>query len=123
MITKTEQLNPYLETDNEEYKELINLYNNWFAETCFLSNLNWFDSNENWKKMHEYCNEHKDILKKFWLEMYNTFGEVGHFTFILGLIFPNMVEVIGHCHLSDIEKAWQISLLTENSEIENIEKI
>ena len=116
MIVKTEQLNPYLETDNEEYKELINLYNNWFAETCFLSNCNWVDTNENWKKMHEYCNEHKDILKKFWLEMYNTFGEVGHFTFMLGLVFPNMVKVIGHCRLSDIEKAWKISLLAENRE-------
>lgn len=123
MITKTEQLKPYLKTDNEEYKELINLYNNWFAETCFLSNCNWIDTNENWKKMHEYCNEHKDILKKFWLEMYDTFGEVGHFTFMLGLVFPNAIEVVGHCRLSDIEKAWQLSLLIENGEIENVKKI
>ena len=118
MIAKTGQLNPYLETDNEEYKELINLYNIWFTETWFSSNCNWLDSNENWKKMHEYCNEHKDILKKFWLEMYNTFGEVGHFTIMLDLIFPNMVEVVGHCPLSEIEKIWQFSLLAENKEIE-----
>ena len=38
MITKTGQLNLYLETDNEEYKDLIDLYNNWYAEICFLSN-------------------------------------------------------------------------------------
>lgn len=63
MITETGQLNPYLETDNEEYKELVDLYNNWYDEICFLSNCNWLDTNENWKKMHEYCNEHKDILK------------------------------------------------------------
>ncbi len=123
MITKTGQLKPYFETDTEEFRYLIELFNNWFAETCFLSNCYWLDTNENWKKMHEYCNEHKDILKKFWLEMYDTFGEVGHFTFMLGLVFPNMVEVVGYCKLSDIEKAWQISLLAENGEIENIEKI
>ena len=116
MITKTEQLKPYLITDNEEYKELIELYNNWFAETCFLSNCNWVNTNENWKKIYEYCKEHKDILKKFWLEMYDTFGEVGHFTFMLDLVFPNTVEVIGHCTLGDIEKAWKISLLAENRE-------
>ena len=51
--------------------------------------------------------------------MYNTFGEVGHFTFMLDLVFPNMVEVVGgYCPLKDIEKAWQISLLAENKEIE-----
>ncbi len=32
MIAKTEQLKPYLETDNEEYKELADLYNNWFIK-------------------------------------------------------------------------------------------
>ena len=117
MITKTEQLKPYLITNDEEFKEIVELFNNWFAETCFLSNCNWIDTNENWKKMHEYCNEHKDILKKFWLEMYNTFGGVGHFTFMLGLVFPNMVEVVGYCTLSYIEKAWQISLLTENNNL------
>ena len=68
MITETGQLNPYLETNNEAYKELVDLYNNWYAEICLLSICDWLDSNENWKKMHEYCNEHKDILKKFWLE-------------------------------------------------------
>ena len=118
MIVKTEQLKPYLITDDEEFKEMVELFNNWFAETCFLSNCSQLDSNKNWKKMHEYCNEHKDILKKFWLEMYNTFGEVGHFTFMLDLVFPNMVEVVGYCPLSDIEKTWQLSLLIENREIE-----
>lgn len=118
MIVKTEQLKPYLITDDEEFKEIVELFNNWFAETCFLSNCSQLDSNKNWKKMYEYCNEHKDILKKFWLEMYNTFGEVGHFTFMLDLVFPNMVEVVGHCTLSDIEKTWQLSLLIENREIE-----
>ena len=118
MITETGQLNPYLETDNEKYKELVDLYNNWYAEICFLSNSDWLDSNENWKKMHEYCNGHKDILKKFWLEMYNTFGEVGHFTIMLDLVFPNTIKVEGYCPLEDIEKAWQISLLIENGEIE-----
>ena len=54
--------------------------------------------------------------------MYNTFGEVGHFTFMLNLVFPNTIEVKGYCPLKDIEKAWQISLLIENGEIENIEK-
>ena len=122
MITETGQLNPYLETDNEEYKDLITLYNNWYAEICFLSNCDWLDSNENWKKMHEYCNEHKDILKKFWLEMYNTFGEVCHFTIMLDLVFPNIIKVEGYCPLKDIEKAWQFSLLVETGEIENIEK-
>lgn len=115
MITKTEQLKPYLMTDNEEFKEIVELFNNWFAETCFLSNCNWIDTNENWKKMHEYCDEHKDILKKFWLEMYDTFGEVGHFTFMLDLVFPNVVEVVGYCPLKDVEKAWEISLLAENN--------
>ena len=119
MITKTEQIKPYLITDDDEFKEIVNLFNNWFAETWFSSNCNWLDSNENWKKMHEYCNEHKDILKKFWLEMYDTFGEVGHFTFMLSLVFPNMVEVVrGHCPLKEFEKAWQISLLAENNKIE-----
>lgn len=97
MITTTGQLNPYLETDNAEYRELINLYNNWFNETPFSSNCSLLDINENWKNMYEYCVEHKDILKKFWLEMYNTFGEVGHFTIMLDLIFPNTVEVVGYC--------------------------
>lgn len=119
MITKTEQLKPYLITDDEEFKEIVELFNNWHAEVCFLSNCSWTDTNENWKKMYEYCVEHKDILKKFWLEMYNTFCEVGHFTFMLDLIFPNTVEVVGgYCPLKDIEKAWQISLLAENKEIE-----
>lgn len=54
--------------------------------------------------------------------MYNTFSEVGHFTFMLNLVFPNTIEVEGYCPLGDIEKAWQISLLIENREIENIEK-
>lgn len=123
MITRTEQLKPYLITDDEEFTEIVGLFNNRYAETCFLSNCNWIDSNENWKKMHEYCNEHKDILKKFWLEMYDTFGEVGHFTIMLDLVFPNTVEVVGHCPLSDIEKAWELSLLIENGEIENVKKI
>ena len=123
MITKTEQLKPHLITDNEDYKELVDLYNDWFAETCFLSNCSWTDTNENWKNMYEYCNEHKDILKKFWLEMYDTFGEVGHFTIMLDLIFPNTIEVEGYCPLSDIEKAWELSILIENGEIENVKKI
>lgn len=119
MITKTEQLKPYLITDDEEFKEIIELFNNWYAETCFLSNVNLIDTNENWKKMHEYCNEHKDILKKFWLEMYLTFGEVGHFTFMLCLVFPGNVKVVGrYCPLKVIEKAWELSLLKENGEIE-----
>jgi len=123
MITKTGQLKPYLETDNEEYKELISLYNDWEADVAFKSNVNWIDTNENWKKMHEYCNEHKDILKKFWLEMYKTFGEVGHFTFMLGLVFPNMVEVVsGHCPLKYIETSWWLKFLKENGEIENVKK-
>ena len=46
MITETGQLNPYLETDNEEYKELVDLYNNWYAEICLLSNCDWLDSNK-----------------------------------------------------------------------------
>lgn len=119
MITKTERLKPYLITDNEEFKEIVELFNNWHAETCFLSNCNWVDTNANWKKMHEYCDEHKDILKKFWLEMYNTFGEVGHFTFMLGLVFPNMVEVVsGYCPLKHIEKVWWLKFLKENGKIE-----
>lgn len=36
MITKTGKANPYLETDNEAQKELVNLYNAWNADTCFL---------------------------------------------------------------------------------------
>ena len=116
MITKTEQLKPYLITDNEVFKEIVELFNNWFAETWFSSNCNWLDSNENWKKMHEYCEEHKDILKKFWLEMYNTFGEVGHFTFMLSYVFPDMIEVVGHCPLSVIEKAYATSLIATKNE-------
>lgn len=124
MITKTEQLKPYLITDDDEFKKIVELFNDWFAETCFLSNIYWIDSNENWKKMHEYCNEHKDILKKFWLEIYDTFGEVGHFTFMLNLVFPNMVEVVsGYCPLKYIEKAWWLKFLKENGEIEKCKKI
>ena len=35
MITKTEQLKPYLITDDEEFKEIVELFNNWYAEVCF----------------------------------------------------------------------------------------
>ena len=117
MITRTEQLKQYLITDNEEFNEIVELYNDWFAEIGFLPNCSKSYSNESWKKMHEYCNEHKDILQKFWLEMYKTFGEVGHFTFMLGLVFPNIIEVVEYCQLKDIEKAWEISLLAENNKI------
>ena len=44
--------------------------------------------------------------------MYNTFGEVGHFTIMLDLVFPNTIEVEGYCPFGDIEKAWQFSLLS-----------
>ena len=116
MITKTGQLKPYLETDQEEYKDLVEIYNDWEADVAFKSNCNWLNTNENWKKMHEYCQEHPDILKKFWLDMYNTFGEVGHFTFMLHYVFPNTIECVGgYCPLSDIEKAWAISLNTLNN--------
>lgn len=54
--------------------------------------------------------------------MYNTFDEVGHFTIMLDLVFPNTIEVEGYCPLKDIEKAWQFSLLVETREIENIKK-
>ena len=54
--------------------------------------------------------------------MYDTFDEVGHFTIMLDLVFPNTIEVEGYCPLKDIEKAWQFSLLVETGEIENIKK-
>ena len=65
MITKTGKVNPYLETDNESQKELVNLFNAWEADTCFLSSCSWIDTNENWKKMKEYCMENKDLVKDF----------------------------------------------------------
>ena len=118
MITKTGKVNPYLETDNEAQKELVNLYNAWSADTCFLSNCSWIDTNENWKKMKVYCMQHKDLVKDFWMEMYGTFGEVGNFTFMLHYLFPNTVEVHGYCPLSDIEKTWMISFIAGEQKVD-----
>lgn len=104
MIRKTGELNPYLETDKEEYKELVELYNAWMADTAFLSNLNWIDTNLNWKKMHEYCTAKPNILIDFWIDMYRTFGEVGHFTFMLFQVFPDIIELPKHCPIKEMEK-------------------
>lgn len=111
MIKRTESINPSIETDDERYKELVELYNKWDAETCFCSHCSWLDSNETWKKMHKYCEEHPDILVDFWLDLNKT-GIVGHFTFMLSFVFPNTIELKDYCPLSVVEKMWKKALLT-----------
>lgn len=112
MLKKIEKLFPYLETDNEEQKELVNLYNDWHKDTAFLSQVP--RTNPKWDILEEYCMKHKELVKEFWIEMYNQFGEVGHFTFMLFKLFPNIVEVVDeYCPLKDIEKCWLISFIAQ----------
>ena len=116
MITNNGTLRP-IETDNEKHQELVDMYNQWYSEVCFLSNINWLNTNESWKKMHEYCEVHPDILKEFWLDMKESTGEVGHFTFMLNQVLPNKIEVIGgYVPLKDIEAAWKITLYADKNE-------
>lgn len=115
MIVKTDALFPNLETDCEEMKELVNLYNIWYSDTAFRSC--WPTSNKFWDQLKEYCINHKELVVDFWLQLYKRYNEVGHFTYMLHELFPDALQFEGHCQLKDIEKAWQISLLVENNKI------
>lgn len=106
MIIKTDTLFPHLETDCEEMKELINLYNVWYKDTAFRSY--WPPSNKFWDQLKEYCINHKELVVDFWRQIYNRYDEVGHFTYMLHELFPDALEVKGHCPLNHIEKIWNM---------------
>ena len=112
MITKE---NLTIVSDNPEHQELVELYNKWYKDTAFLSS--WPADNQYWKEMREYCILHKDIVKEFWVDKYDSLGEVGHFTFMLHEIFPNTIEVCGgYVPLSDIEKMWALCLIVKGED-------
>ena len=91
-------------SDNPNHQELVELYNKWYKDTAFLSQ--WPADNQYWKEMREYCILHKDIVKEFWLDKYDSMGEVGHFTFMLHEIFPGTIEPQGYIPLSILEQIW-----------------
>ena len=111
MLTKTEKLFQYLETDDDNQKELVSLYNEWYKNIAFKSYLSTDDPY--WKKMEKYCLKHKNLTKQFWMQLYEQYKEVGHFTQMLFKLFPDYVEVHGYCPLCDIERTWEISFICE----------
>ena len=113
MLTKTDKLFPHLETDDDNQKELVSLYNEWYKNIAFKSN--WPTDDPCWKKMEKYCLKHKKLTKQFWMQLYEQYKEVGHFTKMLFKLFPNYLEVNGYCPLKSIEELWMISFIVKNS--------
>jgi hypothetical protein len=95
-----------LETDKDEQKEIVDLYNTW-------SNINQFSSHypcqgSEWEELKKYCIDNPELTKELFLDIYNAFdGEVGFFTQVLPFVFPGLVEVVdGYVPLKIYTQIW-----------------
>ena len=98
----------HITTDKQEQQELVELYNKWYKDTMFLSS--WPTSNKYWDEMEKYCQSHKDITVQLWVDIKHDLGIVGHFTYMLQKIMPNVLVPQGYIPLNVFEQIWLCTL-------------
>lgn len=94
----------HIETDKKEQEKIVQLYNIWMKNTSILSSINL--NNEYWLQLKEYCENHKDIAKEFFIDLVDWTDGPGHFTLMMNYLFPGEIEPLGYVPINCIADLW-----------------